>query len=84
MEKTIHSKTYKVVRDWLIKMRHDRGLTQRDLANLLGVPHSWVGKVEVGERRLDLVEYLRICKILNIDPHKGLDICSSQIDNEEK
>lgn len=74
MEKTIHSKTYKVVRDWLIKMRHERGLTQRDLADLLDVPHSWVGKIEVGERRLDLVEYIRVCKILKIDPHEGLDI----------
>lgn len=74
MEKTIHSKSYKAVRDWLVMMRKECGFTQRDLADLLGVPHSWVGKIEVGERRLDLIEYIRICKALKIDPHKGLDI----------
>ena len=80
MEKTIHSKTYKILRDWLIKMRHERGLTQRDLADLLDVPHSWVGKIEVGERRLDLVEYLRVCKILEINPHEGVDLAIKNID----
>ena len=40
----------------------------------LGVTRSWVGKVELGERRLDLIEYVRYCKVLEIDPHEGLDL----------
>ena len=32
------------------------GLSQRDLAARLKVPHSWVAKVESGERRIDVVE----------------------------
>lgn len=45
----------------------------RDLGAKLKIHHSWVGKIEQGERRLDIVEYLRICRALGIDPHKGID-----------
>ena len=81
MKKTIHSKAYKIVRVWLVAMRHERRITQRDLAVLLDVPHSWVGKIETGERRLDLIEYIRICKVLAVDPHVGLDECLQQVDS---
>lgn len=81
MKKTIHSKAYGSMRAWLVKMRHERNLTQRDLGKLLNVSHSWVGKIETGERRLDIVEYIRVCIALNIDPHVGLDMCLKQLDN---
>ena len=46
----------------------------REVAVMLGVPHSWVGKVETGERRLDVAELVRLCRALKIDPHQGLAI----------
>ena len=49
-------------------MREDAGLSQRALAERLGEHHSWVAKVEIGERRLDVVEFVRICKALKRDP----------------
>jgi len=72
MEKTIYSCEYSLLRKWLIKQRHLKKLTQRDVGKLLDTPHSWVGKVEQGERRLDIVEYARICKALQINPYDGL------------
>ncbi len=83
MEKTIHSKAYHVLRQWLVEKRHEKQLTQRQLADLLDVPYSWVGKVELGERRLDIVEYVRICKELCVDPNKGLQILIQQINFEQ-
>lgn len=44
----------------------------RELANDLKVSHSWVSKVENLERRLDIYEYVILCKHLGIDPKKGL------------
>ena len=82
MEKTIHSTAYKVLREWLVEMRHTRQLTQRNLASLLDVPYSWVGKIELGERRLDIVEYVRICRALNTDPQDGLAHLIRQMDKE--
>lgn len=77
MKKTIHSSAYKTLREWLVQKRHARQLTQRQLGLLLGVPHSWVGKVEQGERRLDLLEYVEVCKALEVDPIEGLQVLST-------
>jgi hypothetical protein len=49
-------------------------MTMRELGEKLGVIHSWIGKVEQGERRLDIIEYVRVCNALEIDPHEGLDL----------
>ena len=42
-------------------------MSQRDLARELDVHASWVAKVELQERRLDVVETLRIARILQVD-----------------
>ena len=44
------------------------GLTQRDLAEKLGKPHSYVHKSEIGERRLDVLEFVAFCRALGKDP----------------
>ncbi|CAB0151378.1 hypothetical protein PSI9734_01766 [Pseudidiomarina piscicola] len=46
----------------------------RDLAAKLGVPHSFVGKVEQCERRLDLIEFIEYCEALDLDPANGVRI----------
>lgn len=43
-------------------------LSQRDLAARLGVPPSWVAKVEKRERRLDAVELVHLARALDADP----------------
>ncbi len=62
MEKSIFTSEYAAIRAELVKARADAGLTQRELAKRLLVPHSWVAKVESGDRRIDLVE---ICSFLS-------------------
>ena len=74
MEKTIYSEDYARLLQWLRDQRKEKEVTMRELGERLGVIHSWVGKVELGERRLDLVEYVQYCNGLGIDPHKGLDL----------
>jgi transcriptional regulator with XRE-family HTH domain len=51
----------------LAEMRQTAGLSQRALAERLRVPHSWVAKVESGERRVDLVEFCWICRACGQD-----------------
>ena len=74
MEKTIYSEDYARLLQWLRDQRNEQGLTMREAGERLGVLHSWVGKVELGERRLDLIEYVQYCNALGIDPHEGLDL----------
>ena len=56
MQKSVHTKEYKALRTELRAIREKAGLSQRDLAAVLGVAHSWVAKVEAGERRIDVIE----------------------------
>ena len=52
----------------LREARLKAGQTQADVAGRLLKPQSFVSKVESGERRLDLVEYIRWTKALGVDP----------------
>ncbi|WP_421522826.1 XRE family transcriptional regulator [Neisseria yangbaofengii] len=42
-------------------------MSQRALADRLDVIHSFIGKVETGDRRLDLFEFLAYCEGLELN-----------------
>jgi transcriptional regulator with XRE-family HTH domain len=67
MRKSVHTRAYTVLRERLVAARHAAGLTQEQLAKKLGRPQSFVAKCENGERRIDLVEFLEISRILEVD-----------------
>lgn len=48
--------------------RQDANLTMRQLAAKLETPHSFVGKIELKGRRLDVGEFIEYCKALGCDP----------------
>lgn len=68
MEKSVHTADYRALRAELLRIRREAGLSQRDLAARLRVPHSWVAKVESGERRIDLVEFCWFTSACGVDP----------------
>lgn len=72
--KTIYSPESKRLSEWLRQQRETKGLTMRQAAGLLNKPHSFVGKIEIGQRRLDIVEYVWYCHTLGFDPIKGLNL----------
>jgi len=72
MQKTIYCNEYDNLLQWLKEKRMTRKLTMRQLAVRLDVHHSWVGRVELGERRLDVMEFVRYCNALEADPFEGL------------
>ena len=41
--------------------------------------HSIPGKIEHGDRRLDVVEYVQYCNALGIDPEEGIKIIQKQL-----
>ena len=68
MGKSTFSREYKVFCEALKEARDGAGFTQKEVAGRLRRPQSYVSKYEAGERRLDVVEFLRIAKILKVDP----------------
>ena len=72
MSKSVSSDENKVLMQWLKEQRKEKGHTMRTLSQIIGTPHSFIGKVENQERRLDIVEYIRYCKALEVDPIEGL------------
>ena len=76
MQKSSHTRQYRVFLDCLIKARKDAGLTQQQVADKLGRPQSFVAKYEGGERRLDVVEFLEIANLIDADPHGIIDAIS--------
>lgn len=49
----------------------------RELAVRLNKPHSYIHKIEQGDRRLDVVEYVWYCNALGANPAEGLCVIAS-------
>lgn len=70
MRKTIHSPASQTFCSLLREERQKAHLSQEKLAEKLNKPQSFVAKIERGERRVDLVEFVTIAKAIGIDPAK--------------
>ena len=81
MNKSIYSKQSDFLRTTLIQIRKDAGLTQRQLAERLGREHGLVGRLELGERRLDIVELFWLCKACDATPHAVAKALFKQFDD---
>ncbi len=68
MEKSLYSERHVLLAELLREARKKSDLTQQEVADRLGKPQSFVAKYENGERRLDVVEFVDIAKVLAIDP----------------
>ena len=70
MKKTIHSKESAKLSAALREAREKAGMTQQQLADVLEKPQSFIAKYELGERRLDVIEFLKITRIVKANPIK--------------
>jgi len=62
---TVQTDSYKEILSELVILREARGMSQAQLAEKLGKPPSFVGKYELGERRLDVIEFMVIINALD-------------------
>jgi transcriptional regulator with XRE-family HTH domain len=52
----------------LVRARERGKLKQFEVADKLGLPASYLSKVEKGTRRLDVIEFVHIAEALGADP----------------
>jgi transcriptional regulator with XRE-family HTH domain len=67
-----HTIGYRRLCGLLRKWRTDAGMTQRTLAKKLRKPPSYVHKTEIGDRRMDPVEFIAWCRACQIDPSASI------------
>jgi transcriptional regulator with XRE-family HTH domain len=66
--KSTHSRLYEHFISRLKQYRVERGITQAELAKRLHLQQSIVSKIERGERRIDVAEFVDIAHALSGDP----------------
>ncbi len=68
MYKTIYTRQGECIRETIVELRRKAGLNQRQLAARLKRERNLIGRLELGERRLDVVEFYWICKACGVNP----------------
>lgn len=68
MASNLNSPEYVLLRELLQRERRIAGMTQEEVARDLGRAQSFVSKYEMGERRLDVVDFIRLCEVLSANP----------------
>ena len=74
MAKTLGSRRHKALIALLIERREAAGMTQTQLADRLGEHQSLVARLESGQRRVDVVEFLELAEVLGFDAGKVLGV----------
>ncbi|MBT1066154.1 helix-turn-helix domain-containing protein [Bowmanella sp. Y26] len=77
--KTIFDANYRKLIGWLTAERKFQKISQPELATRLGfASNSYISKLETFERKLDVMEYVRICEALNLDPLEGIQLLTKK------
>ena len=58
----------RILGEVLVFARERAKLKQAEVAARLGLPASYLSKIESGTRRLDVIELIRIAEAMEIDP----------------
>jgi transcriptional regulator with XRE-family HTH domain len=64
LRKSIYSPEHQVLKFFLIELRKKLSHSQREFAVRLSVGHSYIAKIETGERRLDVIEFYDLMSAL--------------------
>lgn len=76
MVKTLGTERHKALIALLVEKREAAGLTQTELAAKLGEYQSFVARLESGQRRVDVVEFLELAELLGFNPADAIQALS--------
>lgn len=58
----------------LTDARKSSGLTQTELGEKLGKDQSFVSLIENSQRRVDVLEFIALCRAMNVDPGRAFGL----------
>jgi transcriptional regulator with XRE-family HTH domain len=76
----VFSDEYHALVDVLAQARKEAGVTQRGLAARLGKAASHVQRIEGGQRRIDILEFYQIAKLLELEPAQLFGRIAARLD----
>ncbi len=68
LTKSLYTKEWEALLQLLKDLRDEQNWTQTQVAERLGRPQSAVSKIEAGERKLDVCQFVDYVKTLGADP----------------
>lgn len=84
MAKTIRSKGQEALCRALVDARIRAGLSQQELAAKLKRHQSFVARLESGERRIDVVEFTVLARIIGFEKNEVLSIVEAATEPDHK
>ncbi len=71
MAKAQHAPRYRYLPALLRELREGASFTQRDLAKKMAVTHVFIHKSEIGDRRVDVTEFMDWCLACGVNPEEA-------------
>ncbi len=68
MGKQLRNARHRALMAAVVAARTKASMSQRELARRLGRAHSFVAKIESGERQLNVLEFCELADALAVDP----------------
>jgi len=82
MAGTQHTDEYRSLIHSLVDTRHKKGISQTDLAKVLRKNRSFIAKVELCERRLDVIEFCIWVRALGENPSDFIRLKITELPKE--
>ena len=70
MKKSTFTTDYQCFLKLLRATRKASGLTQKQLADRMGLTQTQISKCEQGERRMDIIELCWLCDVVGVSPQE--------------
>jgi len=84
MPKSIRSEGLLALGREIVKVRESHGMSQREFANMIGYRQSFLSKVELGLRRLDIVEFIVLARVMKVPASELLDVVEQATRPEQR
>jgi transcriptional regulator with XRE-family HTH domain len=72
MSRTLDARRHEALRTFLVERRKIAGLRQVDLAKRLGRSQSYVSHIEIGQKRIALIELIEWAEAIGFDPEEAI------------
>jgi transcriptional regulator with XRE-family HTH domain len=79
MSKSVFGGAHQELVAVLTNARKNAGLTQVELGQKVGKDQSYISLIENSQRRIDVLEFIALCRAMNIDPIRAFGLLMERV-----